>query len=67
MRVNRKSKYTNSKLDKDHLKFGLPSQEKGSNSLRFNRKIFFQVLFLIGISTFLWLLNLSPETKVGIS
>jgi len=32
MRINRKSEYTNTKLNKDHLKFGLPPADEDSNT-----------------------------------
>jgi uncharacterized membrane protein YfcA len=67
MRINRNSEYTNSKLNKDHLKFGLPPAEEDSNTLKLNQKIFLQVTFLISISIVFWLLKLSPETKISIA
>ena len=67
MRINRNSKYTNSKLNKDHLKFGLPPAEEDSNTLKINRKIFLQVFLLISLGIVFWLLNLSPETKISIA
>lgn len=67
MRINRNSEYTNSKLNKDHLKFGLPPAEEDSNTLKLNRKIFLQVTFLISIGIVFWLLKLSPETKISIA
>lgn len=67
MRINRNSEYTNSKLNKDHLKFGLPPAEEDSNTLKLNRKIFLQVTFLISIGIVFWLLELSPETKISIA
>jgi uncharacterized membrane protein YfcA len=67
MRINRNSEYTNSKLNKDHLKFGLPPAEEDSNTLKLNRKIFLQVSFLISIGIVFWLLKLSPETKISIA
>ena len=67
MRINRNSEYTNSKLNKDHLKFGLPPAEEDSNTLKLNRKIFLQVTFLISIGLVFWLLKLSPETKISIA
>ncbi len=67
MRINRNSEYTNSKLNKDHLKFGLPPAEEGSNTLKLNRKIFIQVFLLIGLGIVLWLLSLSPEAKISIA
>ena len=67
MRINRNSEYTNSKLNKDHLKFGLPPAEEDSNTLKLNRKIFLQVSFLISIGIIFWLLKLSPETKISIA
>ena len=67
MRINRNSEYTNSKLNKDHLKFGLPPAEEDSNTLKLNRKIFLQVTFLIAIGIVFWLLKLSPETKISIA
>ena len=67
MRINRNSEYTNSKLNKDHLKFGLPPAEEDSNTLKLNRKIFLQVSFLISIGIVFWLLELSPETKISIA
>ena len=67
MRINRNSEYTNSKLNKDHLKFGLPPAEEDSNTLKLNRKIFLQVSFLISIGIIFWLLKLSPETKINIA
>ncbi len=67
MRINRNSEYTNSKLNKDHLKFGLPPAEEGSNTLKLNRKIFIQVFLLIGLGIVFWLLSLSPEAKISIA
>jgi uncharacterized membrane protein YfcA len=67
MRINRNSEYTNSKLNKDHLKFGLPPAEEGSNTLKLNRKIFIQVFLLIGLGIVFWLLSLSPEAKIRIA
>ena len=67
MRINRNSEYTNSKLNKDHLKFGLPPAEEDSDTLKLNRKIFLQVSFLISIGIVFWLLKLSPETKISIA
>ena len=67
MRIKRNSEYTNSKLNKDHLKFGLPPAEEDSNTLKLNRKIFFQVFILISLGVVFWLLNLSPETKISIA
>ena len=67
MRINRNSEYTNSKLNKDHLKFGLPPAEEDSNTLKINRKIFLQVFLLISLGIVFWLLNLSPETKISIA
>jgi uncharacterized membrane protein YfcA len=67
MRINRNSEYTNSKLNKDHLKFGLPPAEEGSNTLKLNRKIFTQVFLLIGLGIVFWLLSLSPEAKINIA
>ena len=67
MRINRNSEYTNSKLNKDHLKFGLPPAEEGSNTLKLNRKIFIQVFLLIGLGIVFWLLSLSPEAKINIA
>ena len=67
MRINRNSEYTNSKVNKDHLKFGLPPAEEDSNTLKLNRKIFLQVTFLISIGIVFWLLKLSPETKISIA
>ena len=67
MRINRNSEYTNSKLNKDHLKFGLPPAEEDSNTLKLNRKTFLQVTFLISIGIVFWLLKLSPETKISIA
>jgi len=67
MRINRNSEYTNSKLNKDHLKFGLPPAEEDSNTLKLNQKIFLQVTFLISIGIVFWLLKLSPETKISIA
>lgn len=67
MRIKRNSEYTNSKLNKDHLKFGLPPAEEGSNTLKINRKIFLQVFLLISLGVVFWLLNLSPETKISIA
>jgi uncharacterized membrane protein YfcA len=67
MRINRNSEYTNSKLNKDHLKFGLPPAEEGSNTLKLNRKIFMQVFLLIGLGIVFWLLSLSPEAKISIA
>lgn len=67
MRINRNSEYTNSKLNKDHLKFGLPPAEEDSNTLKLNRKIFIQVFLLIGLGIVFWLLSLSPEAKISIA
>jgi uncharacterized membrane protein YfcA len=67
MRINRNSEYTNSKLNKDHLKFGLPPAEESSNTLKLNRKIFTQVFLLIGLGIVFWLLSLSPEAKINIA
>jgi uncharacterized membrane protein YfcA len=67
MRIKRNSEYTNSKLNKDHLKFGLPPAEEDSNTLKLNRKIFLQVFILISLGVVFWLLNLSPETKISIA
>jgi uncharacterized membrane protein YfcA len=67
MRIKRNSEYTNSKLNKDHLKFGLPPAEEGSNTLKINRKIFLQAFLLISLAVVFWLLNLSPETKISIA
>lgn len=67
MRINRNSEYTNSKLNKDHLKFGLPPAEESSNTLKLNRKIFIQVFLLIGLGIVFWLLSLSPEAKINIA
>ena len=67
MRINRNSEYTNSKLNKDHLKFGLPPAEEGSNTLKLNRKIFIQVFLLIGLGIVFWLLSLSPEAKTSVA
>jgi len=67
MRIKRNSEYTNSKLNKDHLKFGLPPAEEDSNTLKINRKIFLQVFLLISLGVVFWLLNLSPETKISIA
>lgn len=67
MRINRNSEYTNSKLNKDHLKFGLPPAEEDSNTLKLNRKIFIQVFLLIGLGIVFWLLNLSPEAKTSVA
>ncbi|MFM7481687.1 MAG: sulfite exporter TauE/SafE family protein [Candidatus Methylopumilus sp.] len=67
MRINRNSEYTNSKLNKDHLKFGLPPAEEDSNTLKLNRKIFIQVFLLIGLGIVFWLLGLSPEAKISIA
>jgi uncharacterized membrane protein YfcA len=67
MRINRNSEYTNSKLNKDHLKFGLPPAEEDSNTLKLNRKIFIQVFLLIGLGIVFWLLSLSPEAKTSVA
>jgi uncharacterized membrane protein YfcA len=67
MRINRNSEYTNSKLNKDHLKFGLPPAEEDSNTLKINRKLFLQIFLLISLGVVFWLLNLSPETKISIA
>ena len=67
MRINRNSEYTNSKLNKDHLKFGLPPAEEDSNTLKLNRKIFIQIFLLIGLGIVFWLLSLSPEAKTSVA
>jgi uncharacterized membrane protein YfcA len=67
MRIKRNSEYTNSKLNKDHLKFGLPPAEEDSNTLKINRKLFLQIFLLISLGVVFWLLNLSPETKISIA
>ena len=67
MRIKRNSEYTNSKLNKDHLKFGLPPAEEDSNTLKLNRKIFIQVFLLIGLGIVFWLLSLSPEAKTSVA
>jgi uncharacterized membrane protein YfcA len=67
MRINRNSEYTNSKLNKDHLKFGLPPAAEDSNTLKFSRKIFTQVFLLVSLSIVFWLLSLSPEAKISIA
>jgi uncharacterized protein len=67
MRINRNSEYTNSKLNKDHLKFGLPPAEEDSNTLKLSRKIFIQVFLLIGLGIVFWLLSLSPEAKTSVA
>ena len=67
MRINRKSEYTNSKLNKDHFKFGLPPADEDSNTLKVDRKIFLKVFLLIGLCIVFWLLNLSPEAKKSLA
>jgi uncharacterized membrane protein YfcA len=67
MRIKRNSEYPNSKLNKDHLKFGLPPAEEDSNTLKINRKLFLQIFLLISLGVVFWLLNLSPETKISIA
>ncbi len=67
MRINRKSEYTNTKLNKDHLKFGLPPADEDSNTLKIDRKIFLKVFLLIGLGIVFWLLNLSPEAKKNLA
>lgn len=67
MRINRKSEYTNTKLNKDHLKFGLPPADEDSNTLKVDRKIFLKVFLLIGLCIVFWLLNLSPEAKKSLA
>ncbi len=67
MRINRKSEYTNTKLNKDHLKFGLPPADEDSNTLKADRKIFLKVFLLIGLGIVFWLLNLSPEAKKSLA
>ena len=67
MRINRKSEYTNTKLNKDHLKFGLPPADEDSNTLKVDRKIFLKAFLLIGLGIFFWLLNLSPEAKKSLA
>ena len=67
MRINRKSEYTNSKLNKDHFKFGLPPADEDSNTLKVDRKIFLKVFLLIGLCIVFWLLNLSPEAKKNLA
>ncbi len=63
MRINRKSEYTNTKLNKDHLKFGLPPADEDSHTLKIDRKIFLKVFLLIGLGIVFWRLNLSPGAK----
>jgi len=67
MRINRKSEYTNTKLNKDHFKFGLPPADEDSNTLKVDRKIFLKVFLLIGLCIVFWLLNLSPEAKKSLA
>ncbi len=67
MRINRKSEYTNTKLNKDHLKFGLPPADEDSHTLKIDRKIFLKVFLLIGLGIVFWLLNLSPEAKKNLA
>ena len=67
MRINRNSEYTNSKLNKDHLKFGLPPSSEDANTLKVSRKTFLKALLFIGVAIVFWLLNLSPEVKENIA
>ena len=67
MRINRNSEYTNSKLNKDHLKFGLPPTSEDANTLKVSRKTFLKALLLIGVAIVFWLLNLSPKVKENIA
>jgi uncharacterized membrane protein YfcA len=66
MRIHRNSNYTNSKLNKDHLKFGLPPADEDSNTLKVNRKLFLQVFLLMSFGMIFWLLNLSSEAKINL-
>ena len=67
MRINRNSEYTNSKLNKDHLKFGLPPTNEDANTLKVSRKTFLKAVLFIGVAIVFWLLSLSPEVKENIA
>jgi len=67
MRINRNSEYTNSKLNKDHLKFGLPPSSEDANTLKVSRKTFLKAVLFICVAIVFWLLSLSPEVKENIA